>query len=392
MIRALLVDLDDTLIENDVARFVPAYLKRLTADLADFADPETVAAALQAGTQAMLANEDAEHTLLDVFLGTFSPRIGATEADVYRRIRRFYAETYPQLASLTRPKAGAAELVAAASQRGWAIAVATNPLLTRHAVEQRLAWAGVPEGGVDYALVASVESFHFAKPKPAFYAEVLAQLRLLPSEAVMIGNDPQEDLLPSAALGLPVFQIDGPPQATWPVGALDQARQWLEGLADPRSEQTGTPSPLIARLQGQMATLLGRFAGRSAADLRTRPADGGLTLLETLCHLRDVDREVNLPRIDLFLRSDDPFLSAVNTDEWIASRSYNDEDPEQARRQYVEGRRTVLARLAGLSDAEWQRPGRHSLLGPLTLADWVAVMTEHDLRHLPPPAQIERRE
>lgn len=382
MIRTLLIDLDDTLLENDLARFLPASLDLLTRDLAAFGPPDLVLEAIQRGTRAMLANADPAVTLLDAFFRGFTQVSGGPIHPVAEAIDRFYAESYPRLSTLSSPKAGAPDLLQAAIDRGLTIAVATNPLMTRHAIEQRLAWAGAPTSAFPYAVVTTVEQFHFTKPRPAYYAEVLARVGCLPSEAIMIGNDPDEDLRPAASLGVRGYLVGSHPQGDWPTGDLTQALAWLLAEVDRPGPWDGAPASLIARLEGQLAGLLGIIEGVGPDGLSRSAKPGLLSPLEVICHLRDVDREVNLPRIDLLLREDNPFLSAVNTDDWIVERGYIREDPRRAVADLVEVRKAVLERLRGLSETHWTRTARHALLGPITLAGWIAVVAEHDLRHV----------
>ncbi|MBM2842841.1 MAG: DinB 2 protein [Anaerolineales bacterium] len=66
MIQALLVDLDDTLLENDLGKFIPAYFDLLAGELAPFGPKDQILGALLAGTKAMLGNEDPERTLAQV--------------------------------------------------------------------------------------------------------------------------------------------------------------------------------------------------------------------------------------------------------------------------------------------------------------------------------------
>lgn len=71
MIQAVLFDLDDTLLSNDMDRFLPAYLQSLSRELADVIPPERLAPELMRGTQAMLANRDPEKTLQQAFAEAF---------------------------------------------------------------------------------------------------------------------------------------------------------------------------------------------------------------------------------------------------------------------------------------------------------------------------------
>jgi len=392
MIHALLVDLDDTLLENDLSRFIPAYFDLLAEELSAFAPKERVLTAILAGTKAMVGNEDPRRTLAEIFYQVFQSATGADPAAVADSLGHFYAQTYPRLASLTHPKEGAAALLRAASARGLEIAVATNPLMIRPAIEQRLSWAGVPTPLFPYALISDVETFHFAKPRPAFFAEALAYLGRLPSEAVMVGNDQTEDLDPAAALGLPVFHVTSAPDGEASAGGPAEAVRWLESRLEEERPSVTRPEALIARFEGQLAAVLTKMSRLEDGELRLASDDGGLAPLQIVCHLRDVDREVNLPRLETILQQDDPFFSPVDTDSWIEARAYLAEQPAAALQGFVAARQDVTATLRLLAPEQWQRRVRHSLLGPMSLADWMAVLAEHDLRHMAQiPTHLERR-
>lgn len=382
MIQALLVDLDDTLLENDLGRFLPAYFDLLAGELATFGPKDQILAALLAGTKAMLGNEDPERTLAQVFYASFESATGADPLKVAVVLDHFYRETYPQLATITRPKDGASDFLRAAFSRGLAVAVATNPLMTRAAIEHRLSWAGAPSNEFGYALITDVETLHFAKPRPAYFAEALAYLGRLPSEAAMVGNDLNEDLEPAASLGMPTFHVTGAPGDGRPSGDLADASRWLAAQAQVEPPPVHQPAALIARFEGQLAAMLTKLRLVGEDGLRHPMAAGSLAPLQVVCHLRDVDREVNLPRLKVFLEKDDPFFSSVNTDNWIAERDYIHEEAAAAVQGFIAARKAVTAALRDLSAAQWQRRARHSLLGPTSLTDWIAVLAEHDLRHV----------
>jgi FMN phosphatase YigB (HAD superfamily) len=249
MIRALLVDLDGTLLDNDVERFIAAYFDLLAGDLLRFGAKDQILRAIMQGTKAMLDNDDPQRTLAEIFYEVFGGATGAAGSDVAPVVAAFYEKTYPQLAPLTRPKDGAGQLLQAAQSKGLDVAIATNPLMVRRAIEQRLAWANVPVDKFEYSLITDVETFHFAKPRLSYFGEALARLGLLPGEAAMVGNDPKDDLAPAAALGIPVFQItETPPEAT-AGGGLPDAARWLQ--TDPAGDPhaPNRPDSLLARLK-----------------------------------------------------------------------------------------------------------------------------------------------
>jgi FMN phosphatase YigB (HAD superfamily) len=93
------------------------------------------------------------------------------------------------------------------------MAVATNPVFPRTAVEQRLDWAGVPAREFPYDLITTYENMHATKAHPAYYREILSRLNRKPGECLMVGDDRQRDIEPAAGEGIPVFWVhsDAPP-------------------------------------------------------------------------------------------------------------------------------------------------------------------------------------
>lgn len=114
---------------------------------------------------------------------------------------------------------------------------------------------------------------------------------------------------------------------------------------------------------------------------RRPPAAGGWCALEVLCHLRDADREVYLPRLERMLTEDSPETPGVDMSRWHVERRYRDEPPAAALEAWAAARRTLLSRLAPLGRAEWGRLAIHSVQGPSSIAERVRVWCEHDLSH-----------
>jgi FMN phosphatase YigB (HAD superfamily) len=383
MIHALLLDLDDTLLENNVDRFLPAYLQRLGTYMNDLVPAERFIPLLLQATRVMAENIDPERTLERAFAATFYPSLGVSEDSLRPRIDSFYETEFPRLRSLTRPFAEAPRVVRQARERGFDLAIATNPLFPRTAIEQRLDWAGVPVSQNTYELITSYDAVHFAKPFPAYYAEALALLGRPPREAVMAGDNVDADLAPASLLGIPVFHVASVADGPFPGGGLGDILPWIEG--QPSTDEAPTPrSPqaLTATLRGDLAAMI-TLAGRLQHDAwyaRRPPNDW--SPVETLCHLRDAEIEVNLPRLEMILTRPDPFLSAADTDPWVREREYQRQSPVEALAAFTQARKRLLSKLDPLNEGDWSLPARHALLGPTTLLEIIALIVDHERIHL----------
>lgn len=113
--------------------------------------------------------------------------------------------------------------------QGWQVIIATNPLFPRSAIEQRLAWAGVPVSEYPYALVTSYENMHSTKPHPAYYHEILQRVGARAEKTLMVGDDWDNDIVPAGAIGLQTYWISGNNHPTTPSGTLDEFYRQLMG-------------------------------------------------------------------------------------------------------------------------------------------------------------------
>lgn len=373
----LLLDLDDTLLDTRMDAFIPAYFQSLSGYLAEHIPPEEMLKHLMLGTHKMLTNTDPARTLQQVFDADFFPPLGMPRETLQPLIDRFYEERFPDLQSKTGgPKPGAGELVAWAFEQGYTIAIATNPLFPLRAIEHRLAWAGLPPERYPFALISSYETFHFSKSTPAYYAECLGRLGWPAGPVLMVGDDEQLDILPSRQAGLAAFSLHEH-------GGLSALRPWLEA-AVPEDLQPvfTTPTALDAVLRSTPAALSGLLSPLPAPDWAGSPRSGEWSPAETLCHLRDVEIEVNLPRLRAILEQDNPFIAGQVTDVWASERDYASQDGVSALNTFTAARLQTLGLLAELPAESWLRPARHAIFGPTTLQELVGFMAEHDRVHV----------
>ncbi len=392
MSLTVLFDLDDTLLGNDMLPFIQRYFELLGKALHQHVDSQRFKLAMNDAVQAMLIKKLPTHTLEETFDALFYPGIGVSKADILPVIDHFYREIFPQLQSLTTRRPQAVELVEAVLAKGWQVVIATNPLFPRTAIEQRLAWAGLPVDRFQFKKITSYESAHFCKPHPAYFAEILAELCWQSQPAVMIGNSLQDDILPTEQLGLPTFWLHEngePPETTLnrhPLsrnGSIEQVLPWLEEIKTvAQVAPYDSISAILATLQTTPAILdtYTRNVPPDRWNRRPNPKDWSLT--EIICHLRDVDREVNLDRIDAVLSGSRPFLPAAMTDGWVEERNCIQENGSRVLAEYNQVRCAVLEKLLSLADSDWQKSARHAIFGPTTLKELVGFIATHDRIHI----------
>jgi FMN phosphatase YigB (HAD superfamily) len=391
MTLTLLLDLDETLLDTNLGAFVPAYYQKLAAHLASHVPPESLLKYLMLGTKKMMQSEDPSHTLREVFNENFYPFLNVDPSAVQSVIEEFYDEVFPTIREVTKPIPGAVEFIEWAFAAGHRVVIATSPYFPRKATQHRLRWAGLPPEKYPFALVSSYEDFHFTKPNPAYFAEVLGRLGWPDDPVLMVGNDVEQDLIPATALGLSTYHsLDVTPSAngfeSTGRGRLAELRAWLE-QTDPATLMPvfSSSASILALLRSTPAALTGLLEPLASDALTTfaaRPAADEWSVTEILCHMRDVEREVDQPRIQQILNEDQPFVPAQMPDEWAKTRSYQTQDGMSALREFTSARLGTLDMLTGLAPAQWSRKARHAILGPTALQELVGFNAEHDRLHI----------
>jgi FMN phosphatase YigB (HAD superfamily) len=386
----VLFDLDDTLINNNADRFTRVYMDMLGKYLQPYIDAKVMEPFLLEGTRQMIYKTAVSGTLEDAFDRVFYPGIGISKETLAPALEDFYGRVFGELRSETSPMPGAANVVRECIARGWNVAVATNPLFPLAAVFHRLRWADLDPETTPFSTLTAYESYHFAKPQPAYYAEVANRIATIDQPVVMIGNDLKFDIYPAVKAGMPAYWL-ACPDASLPsdlpqdcaCGPIDGILPWLEKIDSlPAYPRPVTSAALLAFLRGGAAAIeaLARSVPCEKWNLRTSESEWCVT--EILCHLRDVDREINLVRINTILQEDQPFIAGIESDRWAEDRDYRHQNGIEALQGFFAARQSIIDRLEGVSPEVWDKVIRHSIFGPTSLKELVGFTVNHDNNHI----------
>ena len=234
-IKAVLFDLDGTLLSMDQDNFIKTYMGALTKYHASRGyDPDLFMKAVWKGTGAMVAN-DGSALNEDVFWDTFSKvfnGIDAREDEPY--FDKFYREVFDTVSVVRTLDARSAEIVNYVKEKGLRPILATNPLFPAIATEKRIRWAGLePE---DFEFFTSYENSTFSKPSLGYYEEVLKRASLTAEECLMVGNDVSDDMV-AERLGMKVFLLtdnlinkDSEDIDKYPNGSFEALREYIDKI------------------------------------------------------------------------------------------------------------------------------------------------------------------
>jgi FMN phosphatase YigB (HAD superfamily) len=222
MFKAMLFDLDDTLLVNSIETFIPAYFQALGKYMSHLIPLDRLVNEIMRATGAMEGNDGTGPTNEEAFASIFYPAVEFEREELEPIFYKFYTEEFPKLRELTRPITDARLLVEWAFERDLLVAIATNPVFPLIAIEQRLEWANVPVTEFDYALVTSYENSHATKAKPVYYQEIVAKLNCEPKECLMVGDDWERDMMPAATAGIPIYWITKPGDTLLPIPPMQK--------------------------------------------------------------------------------------------------------------------------------------------------------------------------
>jgi len=209
----ILFDLDGTLLDVDMRRYIPAYVQGLADCVADTVSHEVASRTLLELVHELIQRDSGDESNNRWYLERAASRFGLDPDALQGRFAVWFSGGLTTLDSLMKPAPLARPIVESCLQRGQRVVIATNPVFPRPVIASRLRRAGLDD--LDLTLITHSDNSRRCKPNPEYFYDILDNLDSTATECLMVGNDTSHDLAARRA-GIATFLVD-----TW---LIDRAR------------------------------------------------------------------------------------------------------------------------------------------------------------------------
>ena len=152
---------------------------------------------------------------------------------------------------------------------------------------------------------------------------------------------------------------------------MEENQMTLEEFQGLVNELEATPL-MIQRLADDLAE----------GDVRWKPTVEEWSVVEHVCHLKDIEQEGYTVRIRKLLHETQPYLEDIDGAQLALTRSYNTQDFETALRAFTDARQRNVESIRDLPLEQLNRSGMFETVGPVTLGKLLLMMREHDQGHV----------
>lgn len=143
-----------------------------------------------------------------------------------------------------------------------------------------------------------------------------------------------------------------------------------------------SPEEAVAALKQMPENLRQQVAGLTDAQLHFQPEGGYFSVLENICHLRDIEIEGYGVRLQRMLAENHPTLPDINGGQLARNRRYSEQPMQPALDAFTEARHTNLKILGDVTETQLTRTAYLEGVGGITLGKLLELWIEHDLGHI----------
>ena len=225
MSKAILFDLDNTLILFDEVKFFKAYIKKVAPIMSDLVSPYNLWRLVLTSTKAVL-NNNGHFTNKEVFYQNFSKGLDKKTHEIWDRFQNFYENEFDHFKYLVTVNIGVSEIFETLIKKGTNIVIASNPFWPSSAMEKRMSWAGIKKEQV--RLITHMENMHYCKPHLGYYQEICQKMETSPEDCLMVGDDPVNDMA-AGRIGIKTFLVTDCKRTENPLRAISNRMRFGRG-------------------------------------------------------------------------------------------------------------------------------------------------------------------
>ena len=247
MLKAVVFDMDETLLDINLNAFIAIYGRDYANLIAQIGRGNLFATGARLGGILLDVNANRRSGTDNRTNGAFFrdavlERCGVDLADpVVADAFEYYEREILPLKNDSvigaRPREGALEALDVVFAHGLHTALLTNPSFTRAGIECRIGWGHLDD--VPFELVTHMDNSTRCKPDPTYYLESIEKMGLRPYEVLMVGNDPKRDF-PTPSCGIQTAYVGRgrPDRALWCGSMRDFALEFdrIEELFEQNAE------------------------------------------------------------------------------------------------------------------------------------------------------------
>jgi FMN phosphatase YigB (HAD superfamily) len=202
MLKAVLLDLDNTLILFDELTYYKAYFQKLHHFFGGEFRADELRERVVNGTMGLRYNDGTKNNR-QYFMDTFTAGLDTDRQQLWERFMKFYREVYDDMGVTVSVPQGLHAGMDRLRQTGLKLAIASNPIFPVIAQEKRVRWGRLEPDW--FALFTHMENMRHVKPMPAYFHQACDLIGEAPADCLMVGNDPVNDMA-AALAGLQTYR------------------------------------------------------------------------------------------------------------------------------------------------------------------------------------------
>ncbi len=213
-IKAILFDLDGTLLRANMQQFIPQYIRSLAVYCAEKVTSKKFEKVLLAIIRDLIKTAgDGSKTNEERVYARIHQELSISESMMRDCLTQFKQNDLEELREWIQPIPLARQIVKECQKKGIPLVLATNPVFPKFIIQARMQWAGLEEDS--FTCLTSYENSCYCKPHTGYFQTIVDRLGVAAENCLMVGNDLNHDLA-AEAIGIKTYLVD-----TWLVDRGD---------------------------------------------------------------------------------------------------------------------------------------------------------------------------